>query len=111
MSMPVNLPAHGDVEDLPPELLEIMRVMRQSIEQTFSIDTRAASFARLGALAAIGVGPDSLKGHVDYLLATGSSPAEIWGVMFSIIGHIGMPRFVAMIPSFSEVLGPYSSDG
>jgi alkylhydroperoxidase/carboxymuconolactone decarboxylase family protein YurZ len=101
----VDLPPTDELANVPPELLGIMRDMRQAIEQRFDVNARDASFARLGALAALGATPGGFQGHLRHLLAEGVTAAEVWAVMYSIIGHIGMPRFVSILPALEAELG------
>jgi hypothetical protein len=103
--MSLNLPAKGDVASLPDALLAIMARMRQSIEDEFHVPMRESTFARLGALMATGADAESLRGHINHLLGEGMKPSEIWAVLYSIIGHIGMPKFVRMIPALTACLG------
>lgn len=101
----VDLPPSSELDHVPRRLLEIMRDMRQAIETEFSVNARDASFARLGVLMYIDATPGSVRGHIRHLLDLGVTPNEIWAVLYSIIGHIGMPKFVAMLPVMEAEIG------
>jgi quinol monooxygenase YgiN len=45
------------------------------------------------------------------LKSEGVTAEDIWSVMYSIIGHIGMPRFVSMLPALRAELRPGSQRG
>jgi alkylhydroperoxidase/carboxymuconolactone decarboxylase family protein YurZ len=104
--MPVDLPASDELDGVPAQLLATVRDLRRSIEESFSVDLRDASFARLGALMALGATPGSIRGHIRHLESEGVTREEIWSVIYSIIGHVGMPRFVSMLPALRAELGP-----
>src|SRR3954454_22112497 len=104
--MAVDLPPSNELANVPPQLLEIMRVMRQDIEKTFAVDSRDASFARLGGLMCLGsTTPGSIGGHISPLRDMGVTDKQIWAVLCSIIGHIGMQRCVSMLPVLESEIG------
>jgi hypothetical protein len=104
--MAVQLPPSDELDGVPRDVLTIMRDMRVAIETTFGVNQRDASFARLGVLLALDATPGSIRGHIAHLHDGGVSSEEIWSVMYSLIGHVGMPRFVNMLPTLRAELGP-----
>jgi alkylhydroperoxidase/carboxymuconolactone decarboxylase family protein YurZ len=104
--MTVELPPSNELDGVPLGVLTTLRDMRVAIETDFAPNLRDSSFARLGALMAIGATPGSIRGHIQHLKSDGVTTEEIWSVIYSIIGHIGMPRFVSMLPALRAELGP-----
>ncbi|QHE73299.1 hypothetical protein [Rhodococcus sp. WAY2] len=101
----VDLPVPGELANVPAELMAHLRTMRQSIERDFQINDRDASFARLAVMTLQGATPGSIRGHIQHLRDLGVTTEEIWGVIYSIIGHIGMPMFIKALPVLEAEIG------
>jgi alkylhydroperoxidase/carboxymuconolactone decarboxylase family protein YurZ len=74
-----------------------------------SLDPKTTSFARLGALVAIGANTSGFQSHVDTALAAGASVDEIVEVLLAVAPTVGSARVFLAAPALGLAVG-YDTD-